>query len=113
MPGSNRPRAGNPECLGQGIGSARHRATAHPRRQYRQGDSTIYAAPRFGIYGPDWHHDMPFPLGHHFYFEYFVIIPMPQWDEGSLLMQSHDGAIITEQGVEYLTPRSLEFRIIQ
>ena len=78
-----------------------------------QGDSTLYPAPRLGIYGPDWHHQMPFPVGHHFYIEYFVFVPIPQWDEGSLLIQSHDGAILTAQGVDYLTPRPLDIRIIQ
>ena len=78
-----------------------------------QGDSTLFPAPRLGIYGPDWNHEMPFPPGHHFYFEYFLFMPMPQWDEGSLLLQSHDGAILNEDGVLFLTPRPMEIRLIK
>lgn len=78
-----------------------------------QGDSTLFPAPRLGIYGPDWNHRIPFPDGHHFYFEHFLFLPMPHWDEGSLLIQSHDGAILTEEGVQFLTPRVLDLRVIQ
>jgi hypothetical protein len=71
-----------------------------------------YNAPRIGSYGPDWHHDMIIPLNHHFYFEYFLFFPMPKWGEGKhLMMQLHDGAIVTERGVEYLSPPPKELHI--
>jgi len=35
-------------------------------------------APRIGSLGPDWQRDMKISLNHHFFFEYFVYIPMPE-----------------------------------
>ncbi len=73
-----------------------------------------YLAPRIGTYGPDWHHDMIIPLYHHFWFEYFVYVPMPEWGEGEhLLIQIHDGVIVTERGIESLTPIPQEIRVIR
>jgi hypothetical protein len=71
-----------------------------------------YNAPRIGSYGPDWHHDMIIPPNHHFFFENFLFIPMPKWGAGKYLMiQLHDGAIVTEHGVEYLSPPPQELHI--
>jgi hypothetical protein len=79
-----------------------------------QGDSTLWPAPRIGVYGPNWHHDMTIPLNHHFFFEYFVYNPMPEWgEEEHLLIQMHDGAIVTERGIEYLSPYPQEIRLIR
>jgi len=65
--------------------------------------SGIYA-PRIGPLGPDWQRDMKLPLNHHFYFEYWVYVPMPEWGEGKYIsIQLHDGAIVTEHGVEYFS----------
>ncbi|MFQ5751230.1 MAG: hypothetical protein ACE5HI_04470 [bacterium] len=73
----------------------------------------IYA-PRIGPLGPDWQRDMKLPLNHHFYFEYWVYAPMPEWGEGKYLsIQLHDGAIVTERGVEYFYPPPQEIRIIK
>ncbi len=73
----------------------------------------IYA-PRIGPLGPDWQRDMILPLNHHFYFEYWVYVPMPEWGEGKYLsIQLHDGAIVTERGVEYFYPPPQEIRIIK
>ena len=75
--------------------------------------SGIYA-PRIGPLGPDWQRDMILPLNHHFYFEYWVYVPMPEWGEGKYLsIQLHDGAIVTERGVEYVYPPPLEIRLIK
>ncbi len=77
-------------------------------------EMSTFPAPRIGSYGPDWHHDMKIPLNHHFFFEYFVYIPMPKWGAGKhLMIQMHDGAVVTERGVEYLTPLPSEIRLIR
>ena len=73
----------------------------------------IYA-PRIGPLGPDWQRDMTLPPNHHFYFEYWVYVPMPEWGEGKYLsLQFHDGAIATESGVEYFYPPPLEIHLIK
>jgi len=73
----------------------------------------IYA-PRIGPLGPDWQRDMILPLNHHFYLEYWVYVPMPEWGEGKYLsLQFHDGAIATESGVEYFYPPPLEIHLIK
>jgi hypothetical protein len=73
----------------------------------------IYA-PRIGPLGPDWQREMMLPLNHHFYFEYWVYVPMPEWGEGKYLsIQLHDGAIVTERGVEYFYPPPRDIRIIR
>jgi len=73
----------------------------------------IYA-PRIGPLGPDWQRDLPLQLNHHFYFEYWIKLAMPEWGEGkSLSLQFHDGAMVTEKGVEYLYPPPREIYIIK
>ena len=73
----------------------------------------IYA-PRISPLGPDWQRDMELPLNHHFYLEYWVYAPMPEWGEGGYLsIQLHDGAIVTERGLEYFYPPPTEIRLIQ
>jgi hypothetical protein len=73
----------------------------------------IYA-PRIGPLGPDWQRDMILPLNHHFYFEYWVYVPMSEWGEGKYLsIQLHDGAIVTERGIEYFYPPPREIRLIK
>ena len=73
----------------------------------------IYA-PRIGPLGPDWQRDLPLQLNHHFFFEYWVYIPMPEWGEGRYLsLRFHDGAIVTERGVEYFYPPPTELRLIR
>lgn len=75
--------------------------------------SGIYA-PRIGPLGPDWQREMKLPLNHHFYFEYWVYVPMPEWGDGKYLsIQLHDGAIVTERGVEYFYPPPREIRLIK
>lgn len=70
--------------------------------------------PRIGPLGPDWQRAMKLPLNHHFYFEYWVYVPMPEWGEGKYLsIQLHDGAIVAERGVEYFYPPPREIRLIK
>jgi len=72
----------------------------------------IYA-PRIGPLGPDWQRAMKLPPNHHFYFEYWVYVPMPEWGEGKYLsLQFHDGAIVTEHGVEYYYPPPIKIHLI-
>jgi hypothetical protein len=73
----------------------------------------IYA-PRIGAFGPDWQRDMILPMNHHFYFEYWVYVPVPEWGEGRYLsIQLHDGAIVTKRGVEYFYPPPKRIRIVK
>lgn len=73
----------------------------------------IYA-PRIGPLGPHWQRDMKLPPDHHFYFEYWVYVPMPEWGDGRYLsIQLHDGAIVSERGVEYFAPPPREIRLIR
>ncbi|MGD9346191.1 MAG: hypothetical protein PVH84_10035, partial [Candidatus Aminicenantes bacterium] len=44
----------------------------------------IYA-PRIGPLGPDWQREMKLPPNHHFYFEYWVYVPMPEWGDGKYM----------------------------
>jgi len=71
-------------------------------------------APRISPLGPDWQRDLTLRPNHHFYFEYWVYIPMPEWGEGRYLsLPFHDGAIVTERGVEYIFPPPTELRLIR
>jgi hypothetical protein len=71
-------------------------------------------APRISPLGPDWGREIPLPLYHQLALEYFIFMPMPQWGEGKFLfMPTHDGAMVTEQGIEYYSPPVEEIRIIQ
>lgn len=70
--------------------------------------------PRIGPLGPDWQREMILPNLHHFYFEYWVYVPMPEWGDGNYLsIQLHDGAMVTESGVEYFYPPPRRIRLIQ
>ncbi len=70
--------------------------------------------PRIGPLGPDWQREMKLPLNHHFYQEYWVFVPMPEWGEGKYLsIQLHDGVIATENGVEYFSPPPREIRLLK
>ena len=71
-------------------------------------------APRISPLGPDWQRDLTLQPNHHFYFEYWVYMPMPEWGEGRYLsLPFHDGAIVTERGVEYFSPPPTELRLIR
>ena len=71
-------------------------------------------APRIAPLGPDWQRELTLPLYHHFVMEYWVYVPMPEWGEGRYLsLQFHDGAYLTEQGVEYSSPPPNKIRILQ
>jgi len=73
----------------------------------------IYA-PRIGPLGPDWQRDLTLQQNHHFYMEYWVKVPMPEWGEGrNLSLRFHDGAMVTESGIEYFVPPPTELHLIK
>ena len=75
--------------------------------------SGIYA-PRIGPLGPDWQRAIKLPLYHHFYMEFFINVPMPEWGEGrSVTLRFHDGVMVTERGVEYFFPYPRELPLIR
>jgi hypothetical protein len=73
-----------------------------------------YFGPRIGSLGPDWSKDIPLPPSHHFVIEYFFYMPSPG-PEGMnqyLLWWDHEEAIVTEDGIEYLSPPQKELFLI-
>jgi len=73
-----------------------------------------YFAPRIGSLGPDWSKDIPLPPNHHFVIEYFFYMPSPAADGMNqyLLWWDHEEAIVTENGIEYLSPPQKELFLI-
>ena len=73
-------------------------------------------APRIGTVGPDWQHDMKIPLYHTFVVEFFMYMPLPSSGNDEVkylaLPHPHDGAYVTERGVEYFSPPPKEIRLI-
>ena len=73
-----------------------------------------FLAPRISPMGPKWHWDIKIPLYHTFTFEYMVHMPVPEWGKGKhLYMCLHDGAMVTERGVEFPYPPNQGIHIIR
>jgi hypothetical protein len=72
-------------------------------------------APRIGSIGPAWEPEIPLPLYHHFMMEFFIYRASPSKRNGAkyLGLWFHDGAIVTERGVEYLSPPPSEIYLIR
>ena len=71
-------------------------------------------APRISPMGPRWHWDTKIPLFHTFAVEYMVHMPVPEWGRGKhLYICIHDGAVVTERGMEYPYPPVNEIHIIK
>ena len=71
-------------------------------------------APRISPMGPRWHWDTKIPLFHTFAVEYMVHMPVPEWGRGKhLYICIHDGAVVTERGMEYPYPPINEIHIIK
>ena len=71
-------------------------------------------APRISPLGPDWERDMKIPLLHTFTFEYMIHMPVPKWGKGKhLYIAFHDGAVVTEDGIEFPYPPDQGIRIIK
>jgi hypothetical protein len=73
-----------------------------------------YFGPRIGSLGPDWSKDIPLPPNHHFVIEYFFYMPSPAADglNQYLFWWDHEEAIVTEDGIEYLSPPQKELYLI-
>jgi len=62
-------------------------------------------SPRISPMGPQWHWNREIKVNHTFAFEYMVHMPVPKWGKGKHLYAClHDGAIVTEHGVEFPYP---------
>jgi hypothetical protein len=75
-----------------------------------------YHGPRISSYGPTWTWDIPLPPNHHFVLEYFFYMPSPTSNEREdqyLFWWDHEQALVTENGVEYLTPPQKELYLIK
>jgi Xaa-Pro dipeptidase len=69
-------------------------------------------APRISPTG--WGRDLKIPLYHTFTFEYMIHMPVPEWGKGKhLYICIHDGAMVTERGIEFPYPPIQEIRIIR
>ena len=69
-------------------------------------------APRISATG--WGRALTIPLYHTFALEYAMHMPVPAWGEGEhLYLVMHDGAIVTERGVEFPAPLPQEIRAIR
>jgi hypothetical protein len=69
-------------------------------------------APRISPSG--WGRDLKIPLYHTFALEYMIHMPVPAWGKGKhLYICLHDGAMVTERGVEFPAPPTQEIRIIR
>jgi len=71
-------------------------------------------APRISPLGSDWEREMTIPVLHTFTFEYMIHMPVPAWGEGKhIYIAFHDGAVVTEDGVEFPYPPDPEIRLIR
>ena len=69
-------------------------------------------APRISPSG--WGRDLKIPLYHTFALEYMIHMPVPEWGRGKhLYICLHDGAVVTERGVEFPYPTDQGIRIIR
>ena len=71
-------------------------------------------APRISPLGDDWEREMTIPVNHTLTFEYMIHMPVPAWGEGKhIYIAFHDGAIVTEDGVEFPYPPDPGIRLIR
>jgi len=71
-------------------------------------------APRISPLGPDWCRNLKIPLYHTFALEYMIHMPVPEWGKGKhLYICIHDGAMVTERGVELPYPPLKKIRLIR
>ena len=69
-------------------------------------------APRISATG--WGRALTIPLYHTFALAYAIHMPVPAWGEGErLYLQMHDGATVTERGVEFPAPLPQQIRAIR
>ncbi len=71
-------------------------------------------APRISPLGSDWEREMTIPVLHTFTFEYMIHMPVPAWGRGKhIYVAFHDGAVVTEDGVEFPYPPDPGIRLIR
>jgi len=64
--------------------------------------------------GPMWHWNREIKVNHTFAFEYMVHMPVPKWGKGKHLYAClHDGAIVSENGVEFPYPPTKGIYVIR
>ena len=69
-------------------------------------------SPRISPWG--WGRDLTIPLYHTFALEYMIHMPVPAWGKGKhLYICLHDGAMVTERGVEFPAPPLQGIRAIR
>lgn len=92
----------NIDCHGMGKGAR--------KRKFEN-----YFGPRIGSNGPEWMWDIPLPPDHHFVLEYFIYMPAPssEYENQYLFWWDHEQALVTESGVEYLSPPQKELYLIK
>ena len=92
----------NIDCHGMGKGAR--------KRKFEN-----YFGPRIGSNGPEWMWDIPLPPNHHFVLEYFIYMPAPssEHEDQYLFWWNHEQALVTESGVEYLSPLQEELYLIK
>ena len=92
----------NIDCHGMGKGAR--------KRKFEN-----YFGPRIGSNGPEWMWDIPLPPNHHFVLEYFIYMPWPsdEHEDQYLFWWDHEQALVTESGVEYLSPPQEELYLIK
>jgi hypothetical protein len=70
-------------------------------------------APRISPLGSDWEREMTIPVLHTFTFEYMIHMPVPAWGKGKhIYIAFHDGAVVTEDGVNFPYPPDPGIRLI-
>jgi len=92
----------NIDCHGMGKGAR--------KRKFEN-----YFGPRIGSNGPEWMWDIPLPPNHHLVLEYFIYMPSPstEHEDQYLFWWDHEQALVSESGVEYLSPPQEELILIK
>ena len=71
-------------------------------------------SPRISPMGSTWHWDRKIQVNHMFALEYMVHVPVPEWGRGKHLYAClHDGAIVTERGMEFPYPPTQGIYVIR
>jgi hypothetical protein len=90
------------DCHGMGKGAR--------KRKYEN-----YLGPRIGSNGPEWGWDIPLPPNHHCVTEFFAYMPWTssKHNDQYLFWWDHEQVLVTEKGVEHLTPLQKDLYLIK
>jgi len=74
-----------------------------------------YLGPRIGSNGPEWAWDIPLPANHHCVLEFFIYMPWrsSEHKDQYLFWWDHEQVLVTERGVEHLSPLKKELYLIK